>query len=338
MAAAVWPCSTRPLCGMEYHQPSNSSLLRTNPSGISESPFLGTSASDLNQISSVSMASGLIHNDPDFSNYSQHNPNTSAVGDNVGLVLGSQALLQRPDWSPASSLTSCTGLSGQRRKKQKREQADYDCPLKKRKLSVSPTAAVLERGHALGVFTGVSPLPYWNPSQSHVKQTSALPDLRDQSFEMMHTALTEYMEEVPVESQCEATLRRIRDIESRLVVEDDDEQQQPIESRLPTLVMSDVLVEGLKKGLDESLTKKIVDSMNRPSMELVLWKPQPEFLIDKLQSIASSYEDDSDISKQAHSTPGASFPQEEDSDKQCTPTLNCDIDTMWNRDEEEMEL
>ncbi|XP_075034654.1 coiled-coil domain-containing protein 117 [Mixophyes fleayi] len=334
MAAVCRAFSAVPLCGMEYRQTSNSFLLRPNPSGILESPCLGTSANDLNQINSISMGSGLNHNDSVFSNYSQYNPNVTG---------GNEALFQRPEGGHTLSPKTCSGPSGQRRKKHKHQYDDCDCPLKKRKLSSSPTTPALDGCHGVGIVTEESQQPSWNSSQPQVKQTTVLPDLRDQSFEMMHTVLAEDMEETSVESQSEATLRRIRDIESRLEEEDDEDDDDDDETRadnLPTLVLSDVLVEGLKKGLDESLTKKIVDSMNCPSMELVLWKPQPEFLIDKLQCIVNSYKDDPEIAKQAHSTPGTSFLQAVDSlcaDKQCTSTLHCD-DTLWNREEEEEEM
>uniref|UniRef100_A0A8C5Q3T3 Coiled-coil domain containing 117 n=1 Tax=Leptobrachium leishanense TaxID=445787 RepID=A0A8C5Q3T3_9ANUR len=154
------------------------------------------------------------------------------------------------------------------------------------------------------------------------------------------TPNNEAMEETPVESLCDAACRRLQDIDNRLSLDEDIEAENSTPARnLPTLIMSELLQESLKKGFEESFTKKMVESMSRPSMELVLWKPQPEFLIDKLQAVSRCQKNKTDVCKSGVRSESA-FPnksQAASEDKSCTSSPSRDIDTMWDRDEEEME-
>ncbi|XP_026541311.1 coiled-coil domain-containing protein 117 [Notechis scutatus] len=95
----------------------------------------------------------------------------------------------------------------------------------------------------------------------------------------------EEMEQVGPEQQCEAARRRLQEIEDRITEEEEEEEEEGLagrpEGHLPILVLSHTLQTGLKQDYEGNLTKKIIESMSRPSMELVLWKPLPEFLPEK---------------------------------------------------------
>ncbi|XP_077148123.1 coiled-coil domain-containing protein 117 [Ranitomeya variabilis] len=328
-----------PLYGMEHHQTSHAFLQRPPTPGIVDLSILGSSVSEFGPINNLPMGGGLTGNGSHYMHNQFVTP--SYVGENGGLFLGVEAQNQNPSW--IHSLPQITGTSHPRLwRKHRRQEDNDDCPLKKRRVSASPTPSVIQASQALDVFTQGSGPPSWASSHSQVKEAAVLPTVADQSNAMMLPAPTEDMEEVAVESQFDAALRRLRDIESRLDVEDEDEDDDNSrEGHFPTLVMSDVLVEGFKKGLDDSLTQKIVASINRPSMELVLWRPQPEILVNKPSSVVSSHKANRETTKKIQSTPVTLLLRKVNptgADKSCASNVDCDLDPMWNREEEEMEL
>lgn len=96
---------------------------------------------------------------------------------------------------------------------------------------------------------------------------------------------------------------------------------------------------GLKREFDEVFTKKMIESMSRPSMELVLWKPLPELLSDKPKpsSNAKNYTGESQTK---HAAAGTAFPGRTElflEPRQAEMPLYNSLETAANT-EEEMEL
>ncbi|XP_068102518.1 coiled-coil domain-containing protein 117 [Hyperolius riggenbachi] len=334
MAAVDSVFSAIQLCSMECHQ-SDSFLQRTSASSVVQPPFLVPSATQLDQINPVSQGSGLSRNGACFLANNPFHQSPMAGGEGMGMHLCSALPMQNPVGTHATSQT-CTGLTSRMRKKHKHDQDDVDCPSKRRKLLASPI--IIEGCHAPNPYCGGPPQPCWDPGHPQAMPAPVALALCSLPSDIQ-TIPIEDMEEATVESHSDAVLRRFKDIESRLAEEEEDEDET--DDHLPTLVMSDVLLESLKKGLDESLTKKIVDSINRPSMELVLWKPLPERLVDKLQSFTSHCKDEPEVSIKDQMASSTAFLQQEDpleENKLQTLNVDCGIDPMWDREDEEMEL
>ncbi|KAG5840326.1 hypothetical protein ANANG_G00187620 [Anguilla anguilla] len=77
-------------------------------------------------------------------------------------------------------------------------------------------------------------------------------------------------------TEVEAAQRRLQEIEERITLEDDDEDEdlevEPAQNR-PVLVMSQSLREGLQQGLGDILPQNVAESVSRSCMELVVWRP-----------------------------------------------------------------
>ncbi|XP_029475953.1 uncharacterized protein LOC115100963 [Rhinatrema bivittatum] len=144
---------------------------------------------------------------------------------------------------------SFPGISGHRGRKHRREEeVDDDSPVRKKKVP--------------GVLCSLSPASNsWEPSTSQkmlgevLNQCSSLPgaSLLESPFEEM--------EQTAWEQQSDVAQRKLKEIEDRLVDEDEVIEVDHNISNLPTLVLSDALKNGLKRELGEDLTKKIVESM-----------------------------------------------------------------------------
>ncbi|XP_075882060.1 coiled-coil domain-containing protein 117 isoform X1 [Nelusetta ayraudi] len=76
--------------------------------------------------------------------------------------------------------------------------------------------------------------------------------------------------------EIEAAQRKLQEIEDRITLEDDDEDEGlDVESapRRPVLVISDSLKEGLQRGISDILPHTVAQSVSHSCMELVLWRP-----------------------------------------------------------------
>ncbi|KAL1791325.1 hypothetical protein HispidOSU_029878 [Sigmodon hispidus] len=153
------------------------------------------------------------------------------------------------------------------RKKHKRLAEDDECPVRKKRLTEAELCAVANEW-AFDAHQGID---------GHRVSTcpSGLP------IPSMLDVVCEEMDQTTAEPQCEVARRRLQEIEDRIIDEDEEVESDRNVSHLPSLVLSDTMKTGLKREFDEVFTKKMIESMSRPSMELVLWKPLPELLSEK---------------------------------------------------------
>lgn len=207
------------------------------------------------------------------------------------------------------------------RKKHKRLAEDDECPVRKKRLIEAGLGAVADewvlgtqQGH--GVNTCPSGL--------------SVPSMLD--------AVCEEMDQTAGEPQFEVARRRLQEIEDRIIDEDEEVESDRNVSHLPSLVLSDTMKMGLKREFDEVFTK-MIESMSRPSMELVLWKPLPELLSEKPKP-SSNPKNYMGESQTKHEATGTAFPQRTELllEPQHTDTpLYHSLETAANT-EEEMEL
>ncbi|KAM5200416.1 coiled-coil domain-containing protein 117 [Hipposideros larvatus] len=179
------------------------------------------------------------------------------------------------------------------KKKHKLEQEDDDCPVRKKRLT--------EAGLCAG------PNDWILCAHQDIEGHGVNPCTSGLSAPGMLDVICEEMDQTTGEPQFEVARRRLQEIEDRIIDEDEEVEADRNIHHLPSLILSDTMKTGLKREFDEVFTKKMIESMSRPSMELVLWKPLPELLSDKPKpsSNAKNYTGESQTK---HTTAGTAFP------------------------------
>lgn len=183
-------------------------------------------------------------------------------------------------------------VSGSCKKKHKLEREDDDCPVRKKRLT--------EAGLCAG------PNDWILCAHQDIEGHGVNPCTSGLSAPGMLDVICEEMDQTTGEPQFEVARRRLQEIEDRIIDEDEEVEADRNINHLPSLVLSDTMKTGLKREFDEVFTKKMIESMSRPSMELVLWKPLPELLSDKPKpsSNAKNYTGESQTK---HATAGTAF-------------------------------
>ncbi|XP_078410062.1 uncharacterized protein LOC144687600 [Cetorhinus maximus] len=167
------------------------------------------------------------------------------------------------------------------RRKHKREQEEDDAPARKKRLTEKMLDCLVTSVNVSCSSWPCTPYPQEN-GVSDVASTSWQIGPSSQEFRVIENEAT-YVEMKPDPS--EEGLQRLKEIENRLIEGDDPEADGIEISGMPVLVLSDSLREELRPGLEEILPRRIMESLNRPCMELVLWRPPCEPLSDKLAAL-----------------------------------------------------
>ncbi|XP_030647657.1 coiled-coil domain-containing protein 117 [Chanos chanos] len=148
--------------------------------------------------------------------------------------------------------------------------------------------------------------------------------------------------------EVEAAQRRLQEIEDRITLEDDDDEEEldvePAQRR-PVLVMSDSLKQGLQQGIGDILPHKVAQSVSRSCMELVLWRPPEDTFTRQLKDSLQRQRKQQAACRQTPTpVPGTSPSHAPSPDPQPTDTSELQFTPMYgitpslSPGEEEMEL
>ncbi|XP_070402595.1 coiled-coil domain-containing protein 117 isoform X5 [Nothobranchius furzeri] len=144
------------------------------------------------------------------------------------------------------------------------------------------------------------------------------------------------------ESSCmeiESAQRRLQEIEDRITLEDDDDEDLDVEptQRRPVLVISDSLKEGLQCGISDILPQTVALSVTHSGMELVLWRPPEDPFCQRLKNSLQKQRKQQIASRQPPTPcPSPSLsPPSPPADTSCSPLYSFPV---LSAAEEEMEL
>ncbi|XP_072521178.1 coiled-coil domain-containing protein 117 [Salminus brasiliensis] len=187
---------------------------------------------------------------------------------------------------PGGSMTSS---SWERRclRKHRRRTDDDSCNAKRRKL-------MEEAGSESSDYPGPKPCQSWSmedtarslPTQLSSEALQPGPSSQEVGLAFSSVPLPPVRPET--EGACmevEAAQRKLQEIEDRITLEDDSDEDLDVEpaQRRPVLVLSDSLREGLQRGIGDILPHTVAQSVSRSCMELVLWRPPEDPITQQLK-------------------------------------------------------
>ncbi|KAL7839956.1 hypothetical protein SRHO_G00266140 [Serrasalmus rhombeus] len=187
---------------------------------------------------------------------------------------------------PGSSMTS---TSWERRclRKHRRRTDDEGCTAKKRKLMEVAGSGPLD-------YSSPKPCQSWSvEATAHSPSIQLSPSTLQPGPCTQEASLAFSPVSVPstrpdTEGSCmevEAAQRKLQEIEDRITLEDDSDEDLDVEpaQRRPVLVLSDSLREGLQRGIGDVLPHTVAQSVSHSCMELVLWRPPEDPFTQQLK-------------------------------------------------------
>ncbi|XP_029367483.1 coiled-coil domain-containing protein 117 isoform X2 [Echeneis naucrates] len=172
-------------------------------------------------------------------------------------------------------------------RKNRRRVDDEGCSAKRRRLMVEAEGDISENSNS-GTHHDwpiVNSCPPISTPQINSALPQPCPEPQPPSLPDPSPALSR----LETESSCmeiEAAQRKLQEIEDRITLEDDNEDEdldvEPAPRR-PVLVISDSLKEGLQRGISDILPHKVAQSVSHSCMELVLWRPPDDSFCRRLK-------------------------------------------------------
>ncbi|XP_062873990.1 coiled-coil domain-containing protein 117 [Trichomycterus rosablanca] len=165
-------------------------------------------------------------------------------------------------------------------RKHKRRTDDEGSSGKRRRLTE-------ERGSDPLEYLCAKPCQDWLPecSTSSLSNQLCSPAIPQSPVTQENPSLASRVETDGSFMEVEAAQRRLQEIEDRITLEDDSDEDLDVEpaQRRPVLVLSDSLREGLQRGITDILPHTVAQSVSQSCMELVLWRPPEDPFTQQLK-------------------------------------------------------
>ncbi|XP_037634427.1 coiled-coil domain-containing protein 117 isoform X2 [Sebastes umbrosus] len=159
-------------------------------------------------------------------------------------------------------------------RKHRRRVDDEGCSAKRRRLMVEAELDISENSNSRHDWPAANSCPPLPAQQASPALPQPCPASQPSTLPQPPSALPR----PETESSCmeiEAAQRKLQEIEDRITLEDDEDEDLDVEPapRRPVLVISDSLKEGLQRGISDILPHTVAQSVSQSCMELVLWRP-----------------------------------------------------------------